>query len=72
MFSARRTRMSSKGLVSTRIATNTPPVLTQRFHFSAGALFFSSSTALQRIDSRMSTLPVRSAVCIVASSLIVR
>ena len=33
-----------------------------RFHFSCGALFFSSSTACQRMISRMSSLPVRSAV----------
>jgi hypothetical protein len=61
MFSARRTRMSSKGFWSTRIARKVPSVASQRDHFSCGAFFFSSSTALQRTCSMMSSLPVRSA-----------
>jgi P-type Cu+ transporter len=68
----RRTRISSNGFVSTRMDRKVPLVASHLFHFSCGELFFSVSTSCQRIASMMSSLPVRSPVIRVASSLMMR
>jgi hypothetical protein len=70
-FSALRTRISSNGLVSIRIA-NIRGLPSTRDHFSSGELFFRLSTFSQLMFSRISSCAERSAVICVAWSLMMR